>query len=58
MSSVVYIYTPLGKIVALELVWLDVLLGVLSDWDQIAVVACGLVPCKMSVTLAHNKKIF
>lgn len=53
-----YIYTPLGKIVALELVWLDVLLGVLSDWDQIAVVACGLVPFKMSVTLAHNKKIF
>lgn len=42
-------YTP-GKSVAFGLLWLDVLLGVLSDWGQIAVVVCGLVQCKMSVT--------
>lgn len=47
-------HTP-GKIVTFELLWL-VLLGVLSDWGQIAIVACGLVQCKMSLTLAHNKK--
>jgi len=55
LNSVAYIYV-LGKIVAFELLWLDVSLGVLSDGGPVVVVACDLVQCKMYVTLAQERK--
>lgn len=39
-------YILLGKL----LLWLDVSLGVLSDWGPIVVIACGLVQCKICDT--------
>lgn len=47
--------TP-GKAVGFELLWLDVLLGVVLAWGLLVVVACGLDLCTVYLTVAHYEK--